>query len=164
MALFFFSRAHIHRLASTPGSSLDRITTTNIMSIANDMTTSLLIDTPSTSSFANKIQSPPLTMPPLYASLCVLLIIYTFSIVFGRLYTAMHSFTDCTMGIVLGTLIWWVQTSWEGFPILFGHSDRGYGHLVWLGVGKVHTPLPVPISSSLPLPDLNLRLYFHPSW
>ena len=113
------------------------------------MTTSLFNDTPS---FANEIQSP-LISPPLYASLCVLLIIYTFSIVFGRLYTAMHSFTDCTMGIVLGTLIWWVQTNWEGFPVLFRESDWGYSALVSLGIGKVHTPLPVPIPSSLPLPD-----------
>jgi len=31
---------------------------------------------------------------------------YTFSIVFGRLYTAMHSFTDCVFGVLLGASIW----------------------------------------------------------
>ncbi|TCD68717.1 hypothetical protein EIP91_010001 [Steccherinum ochraceum] len=31
---------------------------------------------------------------------------YIFSIVFGRLYTGMHSFTDCAVGILLGTAIW----------------------------------------------------------
>jgi dihydrosphingosine 1-phosphate phosphatase len=61
-----------------------------------------------------------------------LLIWYTFSIVFGRLYTAMHSFTDCAVGIALGTGIWalhwavgkWVDhwictTGWAGEPRLF---------------------------------------------
>jgi hypothetical protein len=66
---------------------LDGMTTTNITSIANNMTTSLFNDTPSISSFANEIQSPALISPPLYASLCVLLIIYAFSIVFGTLHS-----------------------------------------------------------------------------
>ena len=29
-----------------------------------------------------------------------------FSIVYGRLYTAMHSFTDCAVGVLLGAAIW----------------------------------------------------------
>ncbi|KAH7904371.1 hypothetical protein BJ138DRAFT_1019219 [Hygrophoropsis aurantiaca] len=37
---------------------------------------------------------------------CILLFIYALSIVFGRLYTAMHSFTDCVFGVLLGTAIW----------------------------------------------------------
>ncbi|KAI0072156.1 PAP2-domain-containing protein [Panus rudis PR-1116 ss-1] len=36
----------------------------------------------------------------------LLLLFYVFSIVFGRLYTAMHSFTDCIVGVLLGTGIW----------------------------------------------------------
>ncbi|EJF56556.1 hypothetical protein DICSQDRAFT_71301 [Dichomitus squalens LYAD-421 SS1] len=35
-----------------------------------------------------------------------LLLFYVFSIVYGRLYTAMHSFTDCIMGVALGAGIW----------------------------------------------------------
>ena len=34
------------------------------------------------------------------------LVFYVFSIVFGRLYTAMHSFTDCIVGVALGAGIW----------------------------------------------------------
>ncbi|KAG8937031.1 hypothetical protein FRC02_008138 [Tulasnella sp. 418] len=37
---------------------------------------------------------------------------YTISIVFGRLYCAMHSFTDCAMGVILGTMIWAAQSHW----------------------------------------------------
>ena len=52
---------------------------------------------------------------------------YTFSIVFGRLYCGMHSFSDCTVGVALGATIWalywatediienWIATSgWPG--------------------------------------------------
>jgi len=48
----------------------------------------------------------PLSLSPVvfYAS-SILLILYTFSIVFGRLYCAMHSFTDCFVGVVLGSAI-----------------------------------------------------------
>lgn len=45
-------------------------------------------------------------------SYCVYLagiIIYAFSIVFGRIYTAMHSFTDCAFGIIMGAVIWVFQ-------------------------------------------------------
>ncbi|TFK89254.1 hypothetical protein K466DRAFT_584798 [Polyporus arcularius HHB13444] len=34
------------------------------------------------------------------------LLFYVFSIVYGRLYTGMHSFTDCAVGIALGAGIW----------------------------------------------------------
>ncbi|EIN09036.1 hypothetical protein PUNSTDRAFT_87143 [Punctularia strigosozonata HHB-11173 SS5] len=37
---------------------------------------------------------------------CVFLAWYTFSIVFGRLYTGMHSFTDVTAGSAAGALVW----------------------------------------------------------
>ena len=36
-------------------------------------------------------------------------IFYSFSIVFGRIYAAMHSFTDCAFGVVLGASIWGIQ-------------------------------------------------------
>ncbi|KAF8799425.1 hypothetical protein BYT27DRAFT_7263950 [Phlegmacium glaucopus] len=110
IALFFFS--HLHHLASTPASSLSNAATTNITSIANNNMIPLFNATLTT------ITESPLISPPLYTFLCILLIIYTFSIVFSRLYTAMHSLTDCVTGLILGTLIWWIQTSWEGFPVL----------------------------------------------
>lgn len=61
-------------------------------------------------------------------SICVaVLVFYMFSIVFGRLYTGMHSITDCVSGMLLGTVIWglyvlcgdivdtWLKTSgWIG--------------------------------------------------
>lgn len=39
-----------------------------------------------------------------------ILLFYVFSIVYGRLYTGMHSFTDCTVGVLIGAGIWglWV--------------------------------------------------------
>ena len=33
----------------------------------------------------------------------------SFTIVFGRLYNGMHSFTDCVVGTTLGTSIWLVH-------------------------------------------------------
>lgn len=68
---------------------------------------------PSTSSIAPSIS------PVTFAFLTALLGIYTLSIVFGRLYTAMHSFTDCASGVFLGTVIWWAYSSWDGIPITF---------------------------------------------
>ncbi|OSD02614.1 PAP2-domain-containing protein [Trametes coccinea BRFM310] len=58
-----------------------------------------------------------------YGFLIGVLIFYVFSIVYGRLYTAMHSFTDCIAGMAIGAGIWglhilvgeyvdsWVRTS-----------------------------------------------------
>lgn len=37
------------------------------------------------------------------------ILLYAFSIVFGRIYAAMHSFTDCFCGIILGAAIWVLQ-------------------------------------------------------
>ena len=63
----------------------------------------------------------------------VVLVLYAVSIVYGRLYTAMHSFTDCTVGVVLGVATWllyvfyaqplddWLQNSgWIG-PYRLSH-------------------------------------------
>ena len=44
--------------------------------------------------------------PALYYLAAVVLGFYAFAIVFGRLYTGMHSFTDCGAGVVLGTALW----------------------------------------------------------
>ncbi|ESK92555.1 pap2 domain protein [Moniliophthora roreri MCA 2997] len=55
--------------------------------------------------------------PETYAILVGILLWYAFSIVFGRLYTAMHSFTDCAMGVFLGAGLWWILTDFPGVPI-----------------------------------------------
>ena len=50
-----------------------------------------------------------------------LLLFYVFSIVYGRLYTAMHSFTDCIVGVALGAGIW-------GLHILCGEYVDNWAH------------------------------------
>ncbi|KAJ4466322.1 sphingosine-1-phosphate phosphatase [Lentinula aciculospora] len=45
-----------------------------------------------------------------YWTYTVILIIYTLSIVLGRIYTAMHSFVDCIFGVLLGASVWWCVT------------------------------------------------------
>ncbi|EMD34637.1 hypothetical protein CERSUDRAFT_116813 [Gelatoporia subvermispora B] len=47
--------------------------------------------------------------PTTYYVLTGLLLFYTFSIVYGRLYTGMHSFTDCVVGVLLGASICGLQ-------------------------------------------------------
>ncbi|KAF4616785.1 hypothetical protein D9613_008874 [Agrocybe pediades] len=64
-----------------------------------------------------------------FALVNVILFIYAFSVVYGRLYTAMHSFTDCVAGIVLGAGIWWAQTDWAGLPYLI-HSTNPLARLL----------------------------------
>ena len=53
----------------------------------------------------------------------VILFIYAFSVVYGRLYTAMHSFTDCIAGIILGAGTWWAHTDWAGIPYVLQPSN-----------------------------------------
>ena len=48
-----------------------------------------------------------------YQLCCVLLAWYTFSIVYGRLYTGMHSFTEITAGVAAGAFIWTVYWAYE---------------------------------------------------
>jgi hypothetical protein len=90
IALFFFS--HLHRLASTPATSLSGVT---ITSTANNFTVPSLNGTLTT---ITDIQLLSLISPPFYTFLSILLGIFIFSIVFGRLYTAMHSQTGKTIG------------------------------------------------------------------
>ncbi|KIY68373.1 hypothetical protein CYLTODRAFT_421694 [Cylindrobasidium torrendii FP15055 ss-10] len=75
-------------------------------------------------------EEPSISMQTFWMLLAGLLF-YTFSIVFGRIYTAMHSFTDCVMGVSLGTFIWWAWSSFPGIPLGGIMLARG------LGVGKV---------------------------
>ncbi|KAG6845005.1 hypothetical protein H0H87_001777 [Tephrocybe sp. NHM501043] len=68
----------------------------------------------------------PIISSDIYTYITIILSIYTFSIVFGRIYTAMHSFTDCVVGIALGSAIWWVQSSWAGIPLVLSPSNPLY--------------------------------------
>ncbi|THU78390.1 hypothetical protein K435DRAFT_887845 [Dendrothele bispora CBS 962.96] len=47
---------------------------------------------------------PAVISQHIYALSCLILLWYTFSIVYGRLYTAMHSFIDCLVGVTLGAV------------------------------------------------------------
>ncbi|KAH9014871.1 hypothetical protein EDB85DRAFT_2157118 [Lactarius pseudohatsudake] len=44
-----------------------------------------------------------------FATSVVVLFVYVFSIVVGRLYTGMHGFMDCSVGIILGIISWLLQ-------------------------------------------------------
>ncbi|KAJ7703449.1 hypothetical protein B0H16DRAFT_1638694 [Mycena metata] len=65
---------------------------------------------------ADALAAPALSLTA-YAALTAGLVIYTVSIVFGRLYTAMHSFSDCTVGFTTGFLVWLAYTSFRGIPL-----------------------------------------------
>ncbi|KAG1767644.1 PAP2 superfamily-domain-containing protein [Suillus occidentalis] len=55
------------------------------------------------------IESTAISSSVYYAS-CTVLVIYAVTVVFGRLYTGMHSFTDCVVGVFLGVIIWGAYT------------------------------------------------------
>ncbi|KAJ3813416.1 sphingosine-1-phosphate phosphatase [Lentinula lateritia] len=61
-----------------------------------------------------------------YWTCTVILLIYTLSIVLGRIYTAMHSFIDCIFGVLLGASVWWCVTDLNigGYLTGFGFSAR----------------------------------------
>jgi dihydrosphingosine 1-phosphate phosphatase len=71
-----------------------------------------------------------------FATGTVWLAIYAFTIVFGRLYTAMHSFTDCIAGTLLGAGIWWGHGSWAGHPWTVSPSSLFHLPLAALGLGN----------------------------
>ncbi|KAK0200987.1 hypothetical protein DFS33DRAFT_1356276 [Desarmillaria ectypa] len=56
--------------------------------------------------------------------------VYTFTIIFGRLYTGMHTFTDCIVGCILGVSAVWVHS----LPI-FQHFEA------WVFSGGLAVPL-----------------------
>lgn len=98
-------------------------------------------------------EDAPIISSTLYVILCSMLVFYTFSIVFGRLYTAMHSFTDCVMGVILGAGIWWMQTDWPGIPFTLSPTSFLNQPLALLGIGATDTAgsLIVQIGSGLNL-------------
>ncbi|KIY51066.1 hypothetical protein FISHEDRAFT_13986, partial [Fistulina hepatica ATCC 64428] len=69
-----------------------------------------------------------------YIALSLLLAVYAVTIVFGRLYTAMHSFTDCVAGVLMGVGIWWAHTSWPGIALSVS-LDNPLSYLVRLNIG-----------------------------
>ncbi|KAF8325770.1 phosphatidic acid phosphatase type 2/haloperoxidase [Cantharellus anzutake] len=79
--------------------------TTNSISMALYLYTILRQYRPSLAANTDFTVVSPIT----YSLTCGILIIYAVSIVFGRLYCAMHSFSDCIMGVALGTAIWAAQ-------------------------------------------------------
>ncbi|KAJ7655329.1 PAP2 superfamily-domain-containing protein [Mycena rosella] len=99
---------------------------------------------------------PSLSLPA-YAALTAGLVIYVTSIVFGRLYTAMHSFSDCAVGVFLGALVWLAHTSFRGIPVELAFSPtytytttlmRGWGWGTHLDAWVLRTPssLRVPLT------------------
>ena len=62
-----------------------------------------------------------------YYAYLAAIIFYASSIVFGRIYTAMHSFTDCAFGVVLGTAIWALQ------HLFLGRVDAAIINGGWVG-------------------------------
>ncbi|KAJ7647111.1 PAP2 superfamily-domain-containing protein [Roridomyces roridus] len=101
--------------------------------------------------------APPSLSLPAYAAMTTGLVIYANSIIFSRVYTAMHSFTDCAVGVYFGFILWLAQTSFAGLPIslnfpgLFTYSTticRGWGwgdHLeAW--VHRTPSSLAVPFT------------------
>ncbi|KAF7799313.1 hypothetical protein EIP86_010545 [Pleurotus ostreatoroseus] len=90
IALFFFTI--IHRLSKTPAAY-----TASPLSFAQN-TTQIIED----------VVPEMVVSSTMYWISAAVLLFYVFSIVYGRLYTAMHSFTDCTVGVLLGTAIWTV--------------------------------------------------------
>ncbi len=44
-----------------------------------------------------------------FATWIMVLFVYVFSIVGGRVYTGMHGFMDCSAGIILGIISWVLQ-------------------------------------------------------
>ncbi|KAF5389709.1 hypothetical protein D9757_005966 [Collybiopsis confluens] len=71
----------------------------------------------------------------------VLLALYAFSIVGGRIYTAMHSFVDCIFGVLLGGLVWWSVTD------QFGGLGLGRRLHDWVVCAASGLPYPAPNSA-----------------
>ncbi|KAH7882264.1 hypothetical protein F5I97DRAFT_1931462 [Phlebopus sp. FC_14] len=74
---------------------------------------------------------------------CALLALYAISIVFGRLYTGMHSFTDCGVGVTLGAAIW------AAYVVMGDTYER------WLASGSWIVPCTT-------IPVCLLLVHFHP--
>ncbi|KAJ3738300.1 PAP2 superfamily-domain-containing protein [Lentinula raphanica] len=87
----------------------------------------------------------------IYWTCTFLLIIYTLSIVFGRIYTAMHSFVDCVFGVLLGAAVWWCVTDMKlgDRPIGLGFATRLQTWISNAVSGSVLTDASSPTASHL---------------
>ncbi|KAG1731080.1 PAP2 superfamily-domain-containing protein [Suillus paluster] len=88
------------------------------------------------------IQSATISSSMYYAS-CAMLVIYATTIVFGRLYTGMHSFTDCAVGVFLGAII-------SGAYVILKETIEN-----WLASARWIVPLTV-------IPICLLLVHYHP--
>ncbi|KAG2089314.1 PAP2 superfamily-domain-containing protein [Suillus discolor] len=79
----------------------------------------------------------------IYYTSCVILVIYAVTVVFGRLYTGMHSFIDCAVGVFLGVIIW------GGYVIM----KEAFGN--WLATAHWIVPLTM-------IPICLLLVHYHP--
>ncbi|CAK5272151.1 unnamed protein product [Mycena citricolor] len=89
---------------------------------------------------------PALISLSAYTGMTIGLTVYMVSIVFGRLYTAMHSFIDCAAGVAIGAFIWLAHTSFPGIPVSLPSSGfsttllRGWGWGAYLDEWVLQTP------------------------
>lgn len=76
-----------------------------------------------------------------------ILLFYIFSIVYGRLYTGMHSFTDCLFGVLLGTALWATHTWCGGYVSAWMHESG------WIGKSqtRIITPNAPALTSIKPI-------------
>ncbi|KAJ7484275.1 sphingosine-1-phosphate phosphatase [Mycena latifolia] len=114
--------------------------------------------------------TPPALSLPAYAAMTAGLTIYATSIVFGRLYTAMHSFSDCAVGVFLGVLVWLAHTSFRGIGVSLALSPthtysttllRGWGWGAHLDAWILRTPSSLRVPLTL-IPLALLAVNQHP--
>ncbi|TFK39306.1 hypothetical protein BDQ12DRAFT_682538 [Crucibulum laeve] len=133
IALFFFG--HVHRLASTP-TAISSTSMPYLSNFTTILTNSTIVPIDTLTTIAHDTLEPAAAISTqTYTFLTALLGVYTFSIVFGRLYTAMHSFIDCITGMFLGAAIWWAHTNWAGIPIVLSAGNPIYYIAQLLGLG-----------------------------
>ncbi|KAF7288673.1 Sphingosine-1-phosphate phosphatase [Mycena chlorophos] len=79
-------------------------------------------------------QAPSVSFP-VYVACTAGLVFYVISIVFGRLYLGMHSFTDCIAGVLVGVYVWLIHTSFRGIPVSLAVSGYTYSTTLLKGWG-----------------------------
>lgn len=117
IALFFFTI--IHRLHNTPSTTLSPpiMSSDPLLQNATHIAEDVL---------------PEMQISLTTYIICVsTLTFYVFSIVFGRIYTGMHSFVDCACGAALGAGLW-------GLYVLVGETvDSWLRNSGWIGKSRV---------------------------
>ncbi|KAL1941837.1 hypothetical protein VTO73DRAFT_6837 [Trametes versicolor] len=122
IALFFFSL--VQRLHTPPA----------VKSVVESAVSSINGTSDVLPAVETLVRSEAIISTTTYWALIGVLVFYVFSIVYGRLYTAMHSFTDCFGGMFVGAAIW-------ALHILIGpHVDAWVRNNGWI-VPAVIVPL-----------------------